>query len=145
MGSLFLLDPEGGAAEILEDLDEAARFGGGRQAQLGPSRDDHIFLSADQYRPGMDPGRDDVARLERGAAHGGGHSSPVLHLDRSRRLGHPPRGGGGEGAVTPEEQEQDEGAQEHGQSPSAAAARARAARLRPKSLRRSEGAWLRRR
>lgn len=127
MRRCLLLDSEGGAAEILEHLDDSARLGGGRQPKPGPRRDDYIFLAPDQHGPALNAGGDDVARLKHCASDGGGGAVAVLHVHRSGRLGHPPGRSRGEGSVAPEEQKHDEGAQEHGRSPSAAAQRARAA------------------
>jgi hypothetical protein len=114
MGSGLLLDPEGGPAPILEDLDESSGLRRRRQAEPGAGRDDHIFLSANEHRTGVRPGGDDVARLERGAPDRGRVPAAMLHLHRSRGLRHPPERRLGEGGMAPEEQEDDEGADEHG-------------------------------
>jgi hypothetical protein len=112
MGSRLLFDPEGGAAEILQHLDDSARFRGGREAQARARRDDHIFLPSHQHRAPVRSGRDGIAGGERRASHGGGRSVSMLQLDRAGDLRDPPKRGG-EGGVAPEEQGQDEGAQKH--------------------------------
>jgi hypothetical protein len=114
MRSRLLLDPERGAAPILEHLDDPAFLGGRGQSKPGERRDDHIFLPAHQHGAAVGTGGDDVARLQRGAARRGGGSAAMLNLDRAGRFGHPPRRDLCEGGMAPEQQQDDEGAREHG-------------------------------
>jgi len=114
MRSRLLLDPEGGPAPILEHLDDTALLGGRRKPKPGAGGDDHIFLTAHQDRASVGAGGDDIARLKRRAARGGGGSSAMLHLHRSGRFGHSPGRDLGERGMAPEKQQDDEGAQEHG-------------------------------
>jgi hypothetical protein len=114
MRSRLLLDPEGGPAPVLEHLDDPALLRGGGKADSRARRDDHIFLPAHQHGPAVGPGRDDVARLKRGASRGGGRPAAMLHLHRSGGLGHPPRRNLSEGGMAPEKQQDGKGSQEHG-------------------------------
>jgi hypothetical protein len=114
MRGRLLLDPEGGPAPILDHLDDPALLGGGGQPKPGARRDDHIFLASDQDRPAVGAGGDDVPGPKRCPARRGGGPAAVLDLDRSGRFGHPPERDLGEGGMAPEEQQDDEGAQEHG-------------------------------
>jgi hypothetical protein len=90
MRRLLLLDPEGGATEILDHLDDSARFRGGRQPKPSPGRDDHIFLPPHQHGAGMRARGDNVARIECRPARGGGEPAAMLHLHRPGRLGDEP-------------------------------------------------------
>jgi hypothetical protein len=114
MRSRLLLDPEGRPAPVLEHLDDPALLGGGRQSDPGARRHDDIFLSAHQHGPPVGAGRNDVARLKRGAARSGGGSAAMLDLHRSCGLGHPPGRDLREGGMAPEKQQDDKGSQEHG-------------------------------
>jgi hypothetical protein len=121
MRSLLLLDPESGAAEILEHLDDPAGFRRRREPHPRARRDDHIFLSAYQHGAAVGSGGDHVAGIQGGSARRGRGSAGMLELYRTCHLGDPPERGGGEGGAAREEQHQEEGAQNHGRSLSAAA------------------------
>jgi hypothetical protein len=114
MRGRLLLDAESGSAPILQDLDETARLGGGRKAKLSRGRHDHIFLAAYEHRPAVGAGGYDVARSQSGPAHGRRGSAAMPHLHRSGRFRHPPKRSLSEGGMAPEEQQDDEGAHEHG-------------------------------
>jgi hypothetical protein len=86
MRSGFLLDAEERAAVILDDLDQPARFGLGRQAQAALRRHDDIFLPPHEHGAGARSGGDDVARGEKIAAPGGGEPAAMLDLDGSGRF-----------------------------------------------------------
>jgi hypothetical protein len=90
MGGRLALDPEQGAAVILDHLDEAARLGGGRQAHTRRRRDDHIFLSPNQHRAAAGARRDDVAVGEPAAARRGEDEAGMADPHRARRFGDPP-------------------------------------------------------
>jgi hypothetical protein len=91
MGGRLALDPEQGAAVILDHLDEAARLGGGGgEADPRARRDDHIFLAAHQHGPAAGTGADHVAGREPAAARRGQDEAGMDHPYRSRRLGDPP-------------------------------------------------------
>jgi hypothetical protein len=124
-GRFLLLDPEGGAAEILKHLDDSTRLRGRRQAQPRPRRNDHIFLPPDQHRPAVGAGGDGIAGSERRAPRRLDRAPAMLKLNVSGDLGHPPRRDRGESGLAAEEQHHDQCAQVHGRSPSTAAATAR--------------------